>query len=104
MMRREKKRPEDIRGILNKVIEKIEKQGPGKKEKILQAWQGVAGEKASGHTRPVNIRRNVLTIEVDSSTWLYELSLKKRSILKDIKKELTQYKIKDIRFRMGDIT
>lgn len=103
-MRRKIEKPEDIRGIVGKVIGKIEKQGPGKKEKIVSAWRGVVGEKAAAHSRPVNITHKVLTIEIDSSTWFYTLSLKKASILKDIKKELEQYNVEDIRFRMGDIT
>lgn len=104
MMRKRAHRPEDIKKILNKVIGKIEKQGPGKKEKILNAWQNIVGDKASSHSRPVSIRRRILTIEVDSSTWFYTLNLKKKSILKDMKKELTEYRIEGIRFRMGDIT
>ena len=103
-MRRKTKRPEDIKGIVSKVIGKIEKQGPGKKEKILNAWKKSAGEKAASHSRPVGIRRKVLTVEIDSSTWLYELSLKKKHILRDIKKELGQGNMEDIRFRMGDVT
>jgi len=95
---------EDIKGILRKIVKKIEEQGPGKKEKISQAWQKAAGEKAILHSRPVSLTRKVLTVEVDSSTWLYSLSLKKRSILKNIKKDLEQYKIEDIRLKMGDIT
>ena len=103
-MRRKTKKPEDIKGIVGKVIKEIEKQGPGKKEKIIDAWHKVVGEKAAAHSRPVNITRKVLTIEIDSSTWLYTLSLQKARILKDIKKELEKYNLEDIRFRMGDIT
>jgi len=95
---------EDIKGILRKIVKKIEEQGPGKKEKISQAWEKAAGERAILHSRPVSLTRKILTVEVDSSTWLYSLSLKKRFILRDIKKELEQYKIEDIRFRMGNIT
>jgi len=104
MMRKSAQRPEDIKGILNKVIGKIEKQGPGRKEKILDAWRRAAGEKASGHSRPVGVKRKVLTIEIDSSTWLYELNLKKRGILKDLKKQLGEDKVQGLRFRMGAIT
>ncbi len=103
-MTRRTKKPEDIKGILDKVIRRIEKQGPASREKILTAWQDIVGEKASSHSRPVGIRRRVLTIEIDSSTWLYQLNLKKMTILRDIKKELGSDKIEDIRFRMGDIT
>ncbi len=101
-MRRKARKPEDIRDVIGKVISKIEKQGPGKKERIVAAWKKAAGERAANHSRPVSIRQKVLTIEVDSSTWLYTLNLKRASILKDIKKELSEYKVKNVRFRMGE--
>ncbi len=104
MMRKKTQKAEGIKGILDNVIGGIETKARGKKEKILNAWQGIVGEKAATHSRPASIRQKVLTIEVDSSTWFYSLSLKKNSILKDINKELGEDKIKDIRFRTGDIT
>lgn len=103
-MRKKTKKPEGIGGILVKVLGKIEKQGPGKRERILEAWREAAGEKALLHSRPVGIKRKALIIEVDSSTWLYDLSLKKRSTLRYIKTKLEEYKIEDIKFRMGDIS
>ena len=103
-MRRKTRKPEDIKGIVGKVIGKIEKQGPGKKEKVVASWKRAAGERAASHSRPVSIKQQVLTIEVDSSTWLYTLNLKRASILKDIKNALREYKVEDIRFRIGDIT
>ena len=103
-MRKRIDRPEDIKGILDKLIGKIEKRSPGKREKILNAWQGAVGERASCHSRPVSISRKTLIVEIDSSTWFYTLNLKKKGILKDIKKKLGEDKVKDIRFRMGDIT
>ena len=103
-MKRRTGHTEDIKDILRKIVKKIEEQGLGKKEKISQAWEKAAGERAILHSRPVSLTRKILTVEVDSSTWLYSLSLKKRFILKDIKKELERYKIDDIRFRMGNIT
>ena len=102
--KKQTKRPEYIKDIVGKVINRLEKKGPGKKEKILMAWQKIAGLKAVRHSRPVGIKRKVLTIEVDSSTWFYSLSLKKREALKNLQKELKKEGIKDIRFRMGDIT
>lgn len=103
-MRKREQQVEGIKGILNKVIGGIEKQTRGKKEKILSVWQGIVGKDASSHSRPVSIKRDVLTVEVDSSAWLYSLNLKKKSILKDINSRLGEEKIEDIRFRMGEIT
>lgn len=102
-MRRKTKKPEDIKDVVSKVISKIEKQGPGRQETIIAGWKKAAGEKAASHSRPVSIQRRVLTIEVDSSTWLYALNLKRASILKDMKKELSEHKIEDIRFRIGEV-
>ncbi|NQT76017.1 MAG: DUF721 domain-containing protein [Candidatus Omnitrophica bacterium] len=102
--RKTNRRPEDIKKILDKLIGKIGKAGPGKKDRILAAWKKVVGEKAATHSRPVSIKRKVMTIEIDSSTWMYELNLKKKHILGDVKKHLGEDKVKDLRFRMGNIT
>ncbi|MBU1130506.1 DUF721 domain-containing protein [Patescibacteria group bacterium] len=104
MRRKTNRRPEDIKKILDKLIGKIGKKGPGKKDRILAAWKKAVGEKAAGHSRPVSIKRKVLMIEIDSSTWMYELNLKKDHILRDVRKQLGEDKVKDLRFRMGDIT
>ena len=96
-----KKHPEGIKNVLNKVIENIERRSIGKKKEILEVWRKAAGEEACGHSKPVRIRRKILTIEVDSSTWFYVLNIKKKNLLKSIKKELGEEKIVDIRFRMG---
>jgi predicted nucleic acid-binding Zn ribbon protein len=102
--KRHTKRPEDRKEIIGKVIGKLEKRGPGKKEKVLNAWKKTAGQAAAGHSRPVGVKRKIITIEVDSSTWLYNLSLKKGSMLKALRLELQDEEdIKDIRFRMGDV-
>lgn len=101
--KRQTKRPEGIKGIIGKVISRLEKRGPDKKEKTLKAWHKTAGEPAAAHSRPVSIKRKIITIEVDSSTWLYNLSLRKGSILKALQAELKEEEIKSIRFRMGDV-
>lgn len=104
MSRNGKQKPEGINSILKKVIEEIEIKNPDTKETILNAWLKVSGKKAQEHSRPISIRKKVLTIEVDSSTWMYVLNLKKGTLIKNIQKELGKEKIQNIRFRIGDIT
>lgn len=103
-MRKKGRKPEDIKDIVKNVIKKLETKVHGTKEEILRTWARAAGSKATQHSRPVAIRQKVLTIEVDSSTWLYALNLKKKSILEDMRKVLGRDKIEDIRFKMGEIT
>lgn len=103
-MTRKRHKPEGIASIVGQVIKKLDVKTHGSKEAILNAWHASVEEKARLHTRPVAIRRKVLTIEVDSSTWIYTLSMKKKDILDEMKRSIGKDKIQDIRFRMGEIT
>jgi len=98
------KKPEEIGLIISQVIKKLDTKTHGSIEEVVQAWQNAIEAKAISHTKPVAIKKNILTIEVDSSTWLYFLSLKKKNILKSMEKALGKGKIEDIRFRIGEIS
>ncbi|MFH1782028.1 MAG: DUF721 domain-containing protein [Candidatus Omnitrophota bacterium] len=102
MKRRSSKNTEDIKDVLKKLVLDIEKQGPGTKDIMSEAWDRIVGAEGARHSRPVGIKKRVLTIEVDNSAWFYALNLRKISILKDLKLQLKEEKIEDIRFRMGD--
>jgi len=104
MARKKEQRPEGIGHIINQVIKKLDTKTHGRREEVVDAWQKAVDPKAAFHTRPVAIKKKVLTIAVDSSTWLYFLSLKKKGILESMGKALGRGKIEDIRFRMGEIT
>lgn len=103
-MARKKPKTEGISSIIKDVIKTLDNRTHGTREEILNAWQRTSGKAILAHTRPVAIRRKVLTIEVDSSTWIYELSLKKKKILEAMKKAIGNDKIEDIRFRIGEIS
>ncbi|MDP2980659.1 MAG: DUF721 domain-containing protein [Candidatus Omnitrophota bacterium] len=104
MTRKKGKKPEDIGDILKQVIKTIDTKTHGAREEIVNAWHKAIEPGAVAHTRPVAIKKDILTVEVDSSTWLYVLSLKKKNILESMKKTLGSAKIEDIKFRIGEIS
>jgi predicted nucleic acid-binding Zn ribbon protein len=104
MTRKRSKKPEDIGDIVNQVIKKLDIKTHGEREEIVAAWDKAIEPEAKLHAKPVAIKKNILTIEVDSSTWLYMLNLKKKSTLGAMRKILGETKIEDIRFRMGEIS
>lgn len=53
-----------------------------------------------GHIRVKYFSKGVLGLSVDSSAWLYILSLKKEALLKELKKENPE--LKNINFRIGE--
>lgn len=103
MMRKKIAKPEGIGGVINQVITKLDAKTHGQREDVVKAWEGAIEKDAAGHTKPVAMKKNILTVEVDSSTWLYVLNLKKKSILASMQKSVGKEKVEDIRFRIGEI-
>jgi len=91
-----------LEGLVKKVIKNI-RGGRLTEEEIVKAWTRAAGRRGARHTRPVSFRKSVLIINVDGSGWLYELTTKKRQILKKLGPGLAGKKVKGIRFRIGEI-
>jgi hypothetical protein len=59
-------------------------------------------KKELGHIRVKYFSKGVLGLSVDSSAWLYILSLKKEELLKELQKENPD--LKNINFRIGEVT
>lgn len=54
------------------------------------------------HIRVKYFSKGVLGLSVDSSAWLYILSLKKEELLKELKKDNPE--LKNINFRIGEVS
>ena len=72
-------------------------------EEIAGAWEAAVGAAAAKHSRPVSFKKATVTVNVDRSGWLYELTVQKKEILKKLEERLQGKKIKDIRLRIGEI-
>jgi len=72
-------------------------------EEILSKWSLVVGEKAAKHSRPRSFTDSRLIVHVDDSSWLYELTTRKKYILNNLSTELKGKKLKDITFRIGEL-
>ena len=97
-------RSQSIEAVLRKVLSALKKKkGKCGEEEIRKAWASVVGKKASQHTRPVALKRAQLIVNVDGSGWLYELTIKKKDIVKRLGEKLKTKRIKEIRLRIGEI-
>lgn len=59
-------------------------------------------KKELGHIKVKYFNRGILGLSVDSSVWLYLLSLKKEELLKKLKKESPG--LKNINLRIGELS
>jgi len=97
------KKAASIEDIVKNVIGKMSGAGRLGKEEIEKMWEEAAGQAAAKHSKPVSLKRAILIVNVDGSSWLYELTTKKRDIIKRLGPEGAGRSIKDIRLRIGDI-
>ncbi len=91
-----------IRDVLKNVFEKMESGRTFTREDIEERWKGLVGEAGFRHSRPVVFKKGILSVRVDNSVWLQDLSMKKRKILKGLQRELGKDKISDIQFKIGE--
>ena len=92
-----------LKDVIKGLIERIEKKEGGKDVDFFEVWRKAAGRDAAEHTKPKNLRFGKLSVNVSDSSRLYELTLKKNEIIKRLNKLLKTKKIKEIRFRIGEI-
>ena len=98
-----KKKPEKIDSVVKAIIKKLDSNSNPTSDRIIEAWIEIVGDKAGLHSKPVSLRKKKLIVNVNGSTWLYQLTLIKDELLKEMKKKFSGEKIKEIQFRIGDI-
>ena len=102
MMR--KKEVRHVRGVLDGLIQKWEPKPEQKGNAVLNAWRGAVEESVKGHARPVSMKKGVIMVIVENTTWLYRLTLEKRIILEKFNDIYEgRQKPHDIRFRVGSL-
>ena len=98
-----KNRITPVGDIVKAVFEKLEREKTLTREDVETQWKELVGDSGVGHARPVSLRKGVLTVFVDSSGWMHEMSLRKRKLLKQLKRVYGKDKILGIQFRIGEV-
>ena len=89
--------------IVKAVFERLEREKTLTREDVEERWKTIAGFSGAKHTRPAALRKGVLTVFVDTSGWLQEMSMRKRKLLKQLKSVFGKDKISGIHFKIGEI-
>jgi len=88
--------------VIQSVFTKLEGTTNPFQEDMESLWKELVGQDGFRHSRPVAIRKNILNVLVDNSSWMQELSMRKRNILKGLKRKLGKDKISEIHFKIGE--
>jgi len=93
---------EQIRETLTVLLRNLEKKNKGRDGGAPEdCLKKALTKKELGHIKIKYFKQGVLGLNVDSSSWLYALSLKKEEILGSLKRE--NRSIKDISLRIGEV-
>ena len=91
-----------IKDIIPQVIEQLSLRQPDSQMKIHRIWQNIVDERMSTHSALVNFNQGILSVCVDSSSWLFQMNLNKRRILERLQEEMPE--VKNIQFKIGKVT
>jgi predicted nucleic acid-binding Zn ribbon protein len=98
------------RGRVEKLSSTIEKilndRGWGAKLKeyrVFSLWQKAVGPGIARHAQPASIRGKRLTVMVDSSAWMQQLSLLKPEILSRVNDRLGTDGVESITLKLGEL-
>lgn len=94
----ERKGPSPVGGLVGSIFEKL-----GIAEKVGRAaaaarWDEVVGPEISRRTGEVRVSGRALIVEVESSTWMQELNMRRHQILRELNEGLEEGEIEKIVF------
>jgi len=93
---------EKLRDVIEDVIRNLTTKSLHDNEGDPQEWlKKVLTKKELGHIKFHYFRKDVLGVRVDSSAWMYSLSLKKEKLLAKIR--VYNPEIKEIHLSIGDV-
>ena len=94
------------KGASNLVSRLMAHRGIGQQEssnELAQAWEQVVDSRTAARTRVGNLKRGILEIHVDSPMTSQHLTFKKADLLQQLATVLPKAKLRDLRFRIGNI-
>jgi len=69
----------------------------GEYHSFFSSWKDLAGIDLAAHSKPRDIKNDVLIVEADHPGWMQMITMKKREILREVRRRFPQIRIKDVR-------
>ena len=98
-----RRRPKRTANIISQMMAR---QGYGQTQsnnELNDAWEIAVGQKFINNTKAARISCGILEVHVASSAAMNQLSFQKRQLLSAMQQQLPQNKIKDLRFKLGNV-
>lgn len=90
-----------IKDALTRVVRGLDLEKRLEEYAVEPIWERALGPEITRHSRPVMVRHGVLLVETRTATWMNELSLRRKEVLRAVNRELGRDAVHSIRFRVG---
>ena len=96
-------RPKTASHLVNQLLSRHGIAQQQNANELQSAWDNVVGPKWNQLTRPAILKRGVLEIVVANSLVNQQLTFEKQKLIKSMQKLMPEMKLKDLRFRVGNV-
>jgi predicted nucleic acid-binding Zn ribbon protein len=100
---RPKRRLEKLSGTIEKLLASRGLGARLKEYRVLAVWDRAVGGVIAGHARPATVRGRKLTVTVDSSAWMQQLTLLRPEIIAKLNRMLGAAAVESVTFRLGEV-
>ena len=90
-----------IQDVVGITLKRLGLQNRFDEEKILRAWNSIVGDFVAQNSRPVEVKRKILFVQVLQPAVHYSLDRMKGEVLARVQREFGAENIRDIKFRVG---
>ncbi len=97
------KKIERLSSLLNKTLASHGLTTRLKEYRVVGRWEKIVGKVIARHAQPSSLRGKKLSVAVDSSAWMQQLSLLKPELIEKLNRGLGMGSIQDITFKMGTV-
>ena len=92
--------PRRVEEILSPLMARMTVARRPSADEVAALWRQLAGPRAAQHSRPTSLRQGELLVTVDSSVWLWNLSLQREALLKGLQAAWGMDAVSAIRLRI----
>jgi predicted nucleic acid-binding Zn ribbon protein len=97
----QRQRPTRVGDTLERVLRRVDPDHRMKAFRVWTFWNQEVGDSVAKHAQPDGFRAGVLSVRVDSPTWMQELQFMKESIRSRLNQRLGEPLIQDVYFVSG---
>ncbi len=100
---RQRRKVEQLSATIEKLLASRGLSSRLKEYRVLGVWERAVGEGIARHARPAMVRGKKLTVTVDSSAWMQQLSLLRPEIIAKLNSAMGADAVESITLRLGEL-